>query len=166
MTKPPSEMLGLLRELIPCVVKEVIPVDPAVQAFMQTHGLTEPPGGAGDRTNIHPDGREAFQKLSQCIESSSRSEARILTVLDCFFGLKPGDLIRPGSKLTAKRFAKNMVSERSRIPRHIVNAEPAPRSKPRGYGGIHDYRVAKCRARTGHVLPAGPNTCRQCRRIP
>jgi hypothetical protein len=48
-------------------------------------------------------------------ESSSGSEQRVLTVLDLFFGLNPGDPIMPESPITAKQFARDVVSDRSRI---------------------------------------------------
>jgi hypothetical protein len=48
-------------------------------------------------------------------ESSKGSTARVLTILQCFFGLQPGDPIAPGSTLTAKQFAANLVRDRSRI---------------------------------------------------
>lgn len=48
-------------------------------------------------------------------EKTSGSEWRLLQVLDSFYGLAPDDPIRPGSTLTAKRFAKNQVNDRSRI---------------------------------------------------
>jgi hypothetical protein len=48
-------------------------------------------------------------------ESSRGSTARILIVLQCFFGLKPQDSIVPGSTVTTKQFAVNLVRDRSRI---------------------------------------------------
>jgi hypothetical protein len=43
------------------------------------------------------------------------SEKRLLAILEIFFGLRPQDPIAPGATTTAKRFAKNFVSERSQI---------------------------------------------------
>jgi hypothetical protein len=48
-------------------------------------------------------------------ESSKGSTARVLTILHCFFGLRPEDPIAPNSALTAKQFAAKVVLERSRI---------------------------------------------------
>ena len=50
-----------------------------------------------------------------CAENSPGSEKRILQILDVFFGLKPDDVIAPGETTTARRFAKDVVSDRSRI---------------------------------------------------
>ena len=71
-----TQETGLLRKLAPHVVKEIIPVDPDVQAYMRTHGLTVPPSGAGDRTNIQPAGRGLFQQLSECIFGHSPAMER------------------------------------------------------------------------------------------
>ncbi len=48
-------------------------------------------------------------------ESASGSTRRLLAILECFFELQPGDPISPGSALTAKQFAANLVRDRSRI---------------------------------------------------
>jgi hypothetical protein len=48
-------------------------------------------------------------------ESSKGSTARVLTILRCFFGLKPDDPVAPHATLTAKQFAANLVRDRSRI---------------------------------------------------
>jgi hypothetical protein len=48
-------------------------------------------------------------------ESSRGSAARVLEILQCFFGLQPGDPIAPNSTLTARQFAANLVRDRSRI---------------------------------------------------
>jgi hypothetical protein len=48
-------------------------------------------------------------------ESSRGSTTRVLAILQCFFGLQPHDPIAPGSTLTAKQFAANLVRDRSRI---------------------------------------------------
>jgi hypothetical protein len=48
-------------------------------------------------------------------ESSRGSTARVLAILQCFFGLQPRDPIAPGSTLTAKQFAASLVRDRSRI---------------------------------------------------
>jgi hypothetical protein len=48
-------------------------------------------------------------------ESSKGSTARVLAILQCFFGLQPHDPVAAGSTLTAKQFAANLVRDRSRI---------------------------------------------------
>ena len=48
-------------------------------------------------------------------ESSKGSTGRVLTILQCFFGLRPEDPVAPNSALTAKQFAANVVRDRSRI---------------------------------------------------
>ena len=48
-------------------------------------------------------------------ESARGSTARVLAILQCFFGLQPDDPVAPGSTLTAKQFAANLVRDRSRI---------------------------------------------------
>jgi hypothetical protein len=48
-------------------------------------------------------------------ENSKGSTQRALTILLCFFGLKPEDPIGPQMALTAKQFATNLVNDRSRI---------------------------------------------------
>jgi len=48
-------------------------------------------------------------------ESSKGSERRMLEILGAFFGLGPDDPITPGSLLTARQFARNVVRDRSRI---------------------------------------------------
>jgi len=48
-------------------------------------------------------------------ESSRGSTARVLAILQCFFGLQPDDPIAPNSTLTVKQFAANLVRDRSRI---------------------------------------------------
>jgi hypothetical protein len=48
-------------------------------------------------------------------ESSNGSTTRVLAILQCFFSLQPGDPVAPGSTLTAKQFAANLVRDRSRI---------------------------------------------------
>ncbi|MBB3427964.1 hypothetical protein FHT85_004973 [Rhizobium sp. BK312] len=48
-------------------------------------------------------------------ENGSGSTQRLLAILECFFELQPGDPISPGSALTAKQFATNLVRDRSRI---------------------------------------------------
>jgi hypothetical protein len=60
-------------------------------------------------------------------ESSKGSTGCVLTILKCFFDLRPEDLIAPNSALTAKEFAANLVRDRSRSSRHLVNAERTAR---------------------------------------
>ncbi len=48
-------------------------------------------------------------------ESSRGSEQRILEILSAFFDLGPNDPIAPGSALSAREFARNVVRDRSRI---------------------------------------------------
>ncbi|WP_143325838.1 hypothetical protein [Paraburkholderia ribeironis] len=48
-------------------------------------------------------------------ESSKGSERRMFEILGAFFGLEPDDPIAPGSTLTARQFARNVVRDRSRI---------------------------------------------------
>lgn len=63
----------------------------------------------------------AIAKLETALEVLLRSQnnqgskARVLTVLHCFFGLQPEDLIAPNSTLTARQFAANLTRDRSRI---------------------------------------------------
>lgn len=63
----------------------------------------------------------AIAKLETALEVLLRSEsikgstARVLAILQCFFNLQPDDPIAPGSTLTAKQFATNLVRDRSRI---------------------------------------------------
>jgi hypothetical protein len=63
----------------------------------------------------------AVTKLETALEvlchakSAKLSTERVLTVLRCFFNLKPENPIAPGSKLTTRQFAKNLVEDRSRI---------------------------------------------------
>ena len=47
--------------------------------------------------------------------STSGSQARLEAILAAFYGLDPGDPIRSESSMTAKQFAKRIVSERSQI---------------------------------------------------
>jgi hypothetical protein len=62
----------------------------------------------------------AIAKLETAIEvllrseSSKGSAARVLVILQCFFSLQPEDPVAPGSTLTAKQFAANLVRDRSR----------------------------------------------------
>jgi hypothetical protein len=127
MTHSLSEALGLLRELAPHVVKDVIPVDPAVQAYMQSHGLTEPPGGAGDRTNIRPNGHEAFQKLSERIIRHSTAMERgvkfasvqteLLGYVGAYAGRDPGTI----SLSDAEQLRNHFVTwfDKSSTPRRV-----------------------------------------------
>lgn len=48
-------------------------------------------------------------------ESSKGSERRMLEIVGVFFGLGPDDVIAPGSQLSAQKFARNLVRDRSRI---------------------------------------------------
>ena len=48
-------------------------------------------------------------------ESTRGSQQRILEILSAFFDLGPDDPIAPGSLLSAQQFAKNVVTDRSRI---------------------------------------------------
>ena len=48
-------------------------------------------------------------------ESSKGSERRILEILKTIFGLEPDDLSAPGSTMTVRQFARNIVRDRSRI---------------------------------------------------
>lgn len=48
-------------------------------------------------------------------ESSRGSEQRMLQILSAFFDLRPDDPIAPGSLLSARQFARNVVHDRSRI---------------------------------------------------
>lgn len=48
-------------------------------------------------------------------ESSSGSEKRIITALETYYGLKPGDPITLESQTTAKQFAKGFVRDRFRV---------------------------------------------------
>jgi hypothetical protein len=48
-------------------------------------------------------------------ESTAGSKARMLDILRAFFDIGPNDPIYPGSMLTADKFAKNLVRDRSRI---------------------------------------------------
>ncbi len=48
-------------------------------------------------------------------ESSRGSERRMVEILSAFFGLGPDDQITPGSLLTTRQFARNIVRDRSRI---------------------------------------------------
>jgi hypothetical protein len=70
---------------------------------------------------VEPIDSIAIAKLETALEVLLRSEnskgstARVLAVLQCFFGLQPDDPMAPGSSLTAKRFASNLVNDRSRI---------------------------------------------------
>ena len=48
-------------------------------------------------------------------ENSTGSTRRLREILLCFFELQPDDPISPGSALTAKQFAANLVRDRSRI---------------------------------------------------
>ena len=63
----------------------------------------------------------AIAKLETALEVLLRSEnskgstSRVLVILQCFFGLQPEDTVAPGSTLTAKQFAINLVRDRSRI---------------------------------------------------
>jgi hypothetical protein len=63
----------------------------------------------------------AIAKLETALEVLLRSEnsrgstSRVLAILECFFGLRPEDPVAPGSTLTAKEFAGNLVRDRSRI---------------------------------------------------
>jgi hypothetical protein len=63
----------------------------------------------------------AIAKLETALEVLLRAEnrkgsgQRILDVLSAFFDLSPDDPIVPGSLLSARQFARNVVSDRSRI---------------------------------------------------
>jgi len=48
-------------------------------------------------------------------ESSKGSEAKMLKALHTFFGLAPENPITPGSNITTKRYAKDLVGGRSRV---------------------------------------------------
>ena len=48
-------------------------------------------------------------------ESSRGSERRMLVILKTFFELDPDDTVAPGSALSARQFARNLVRDRSRI---------------------------------------------------
>lgn len=48
-------------------------------------------------------------------ESTKGSERRVLDSIKAFFGLNPPDFIAPQSQLTVKRFAKDLVRDRSRV---------------------------------------------------
>jgi hypothetical protein len=63
----------------------------------------------------------AIAKLETALEvllraqSSTRSAQRILEILSAFFNVGPDDPIGPGSPLSARQFARNVVRDRSRI---------------------------------------------------
>ncbi len=63
----------------------------------------------------------AITKLETCIEVLLRaentrgSERRICEGIEAFYGLSRDDIFVPGLQLTVKRFAKNLVRDRSRI---------------------------------------------------
>jgi hypothetical protein len=56
----------------------------------------------------------ALEVLLQA-ESAPRSQTRMLTILETFYGLKPDDPLTSGATTTAKQFARRVVRDRSRI---------------------------------------------------
>lgn len=58
---------------------------------------------------------ETALEVLLCAANGPGSERRLLEILEVFFSLKPNDSIAPGVAITAKQFAKSIVSERSRI---------------------------------------------------
>lgn len=58
---------------------------------------------------------ETVLEVLVCAESSKGSERRMFEILNAFFGLGPDDQIAPGSLLTTRQFARNVVRDRSRI---------------------------------------------------
>lgn len=69
-------------------------------------------------------------------ESSKGSERRMFEILIAFFGLGPDDPITPGSPLTARQFARNVVRDRSRILHgtwSTLNARGIDRSGMEGF---------------------------------
>jgi hypothetical protein len=48
-------------------------------------------------------------------ESSAGSTSRLLMILEVFFGLQADQPVIPGSPRTARQFARDVVSDRSRI---------------------------------------------------
>ncbi|MBB5442708.1 MULTISPECIES: hypothetical protein [unclassified Paraburkholderia] len=69
-------------------------------------------------------------------ESSKGSERRMFEILSAFFGLGPDDPITPGSPLTARQFARNVVRDRSRILHgtwSTLNARGIDRSGMEGF---------------------------------
>jgi hypothetical protein len=69
-------------------------------------------------------------------ESSRGSEQRMLEILSAFFDLGPDDPIAPGSPLSARQFARNVVRDRSRILHgtwSTLNARGIDRSGMEGF---------------------------------
>lgn len=58
---------------------------------------------------------ETALEVLVCAGNSAGSERRITQILRAFFSLKPEDPIYAGSLLTARKFAANLVRDRSRI---------------------------------------------------
>lgn len=58
---------------------------------------------------------ETALEVLLCAERSKGSGRRMLGILSAFFDLGPDDAIAPGSPLSARQFARNVVRNRSRI---------------------------------------------------
>ena len=58
---------------------------------------------------------ETSLEVLLCTQDSKGSNQRLLNILKVFFDLDPDEPVAPGSLLTARQFARNVVSERSRI---------------------------------------------------
>jgi hypothetical protein len=139
MTNSVTREIGLLRELVPHVVKEIISVDPVVQAYMREQGLTESPSGAGIKTNILPAGHEAFQQLSECITAYSGAIARgttfesvqeeLLALCEGYAGTDPQAITQSDAQKLHEHYAE-WFSKRAR-PRRVfvpcvLSRHPSP----------------------------------------
>lgn len=76
-------------------------------------------------------------------ESAPGSEARILTVLELFFALRPEDLIFADSSVTAKQFARGIVNDRSRILHGTWSTLNSQLTRNRG--GLENFAVTVVR---------------------
>src|SRR6202043_3349839 len=62
-----SDEVGHLRVLAQSLEHTPIPVDPRVVEFWRSQGVELPPGDAGSKLTIRPEGREPFFLLANCI---------------------------------------------------------------------------------------------------
>jgi hypothetical protein len=72
-------------------------------------------------------------------ESSTRSQQRMLEILSAFFDLEPDDPIAPGSPLSARQFARNVVPSRSRILHRTWSTLNRAQHRSGGHGGLRGH---------------------------
>jgi hypothetical protein len=76
-------------------------------------------------------------------ENASGSQARMLAILETFYGLKPDDPLTDGATTTARQFARSVVRDRSRILHGTWSTRNSRLAANRN--GLEDFVIAVIR---------------------